>query len=387
MKGQVIIFSGALFDSPLWTNRQNVATRLAKRGWKVLYVEPRLFLPKMMFGKFPGTKGRLKWFWRSHAPWKVSENLWVVSQFNMIPKSREYKWVSTINHSLNNFVVHLISYLLGFENPAILIYDTEAEQYLKEFPNSRIVYDCVDDHKAQAGVDRNPRRVEEEEAEIVDEADAVSVTSENLYFRFKAIHKNTFLVPNAGDVGRFIDWNGDEPADLKNIPHPRIGTVGAIDTYKIDVAMLERAATFHPEWHFILVGPKNYVGKEMDFGIKKLEALSNVHFLSAKPAEEVPCYVKNFDVAVIPYRESEYNKSSFPLKFWEFIASGTPVVATGLPSLEPFKNLFEHVLPEDFEKGIESALNDTPEKKMTRIEESKKHSWDSRVDELEKILA
>ena len=388
MKKDIVIFAGALFDSKLWTNRQNVAVRLAERGHRVIYVEPRHFWLTMLLGQFPGSGSRLAWLLRSHKPWEAQKNLWVVSQFNAVPRSREIKWISQLNHWLNAPVVRMMIKIKGFNNPAVLIYDTEAAQYLSAFPNSTIVYDCVDDHRAQVGVNRNPRRVQDEEEAIQKRANGISVTTEVLLKRFETKNTNVKLVPNVADIAKFRDFVGEEPEDIKNISHPRIGTVGALDVYKIDFALLYNVASLRPEWNFILVGPIDYAGvKGHEDKIEKIKSLKNVFLLGQKKMEEVPAYVYAFDVAIIPYIKSPYNDASFPLKFWEFVASGKPVVAANLPALESFKNICSLVYtPEDFEKGIISALQNNPGNKQERVLEAEKHDWSVRVDVIEKML-
>jgi len=387
MKRDVIIFAGALYDSKLWTNRQQIATRLAERGHRVFYVEPRHFWLTMMIGQFPGSGSCWQWLMRSHWPIEVRENLWVISQFNVVPWSREVLWISLLNHWLNAPTVHLHAFMKRFKDPAIIIYDTEAAQYLGRFPKSKIIYDCVDDHRVQAGVNRNPERVEAEEVLIAKSADAISVTTEILYERFSKLNKNVVLVPNAADINLFKNYAGMEPIDLKNIPHPRIGTVGALDIYKVDFEMLLRVAIRHPEWNFVMVGPVGTLGDKQGTGIRRLKGLSNVHFLGEKTKDEVPAYVHNFDVAIIPYVKSDYNDASFPLKFWEFMVSGKPVVASNLPTLSKYQYLFSLTRnEEEFEKGIVTALQENEKNNVPRIAEAELHDWSKRVDAIEKLL-
>jgi len=387
-KREVIIFSGALFDSALWTNRQQIAVRLAERGWKVLYVEPRLFWVRMLLGNFPGKNGRWRWFLRSLFPWQAQKNLFVISQINAIPWSRENGWVSWLNHFLNRPIVLLYAFLRGFRDPSILIYDTEAAQYLKDFPYSRVVYDCVDDHGAQEGVNRNSDRVKEEEEMIAVRADAVSTTTQILYDRFIKLNPNTVLNPNAADVSKFIEHGSEDPTDVKEISHPRIGTVGALDDYKINSKLLIEVAKEKSDWQFVLVGPQDYATKkDTDGGINELKKLQNVHFLGAKISDDVPAYVHSFDVAIIPYRESNYNNASFPLKFWEFMASGKPVVASGLPELAKYKEMISLVSsPSEFIEGVEKGLKDSLDKKKIRVAEAMNHDWGARVDIIENLL-
>lgn len=389
MKSDIVIFAGALYDSKLWTNRQQIATRLAERGHRVFYVEPRHFWLTMLLGQFPGRGSRWSWFVRSHWPWRVRENLWVVSQFNVIPWSREVAWISQLNHWLNAPCLILRLFLKKFKNPAVLIYDTEAAQYLNDFKKSKIVYDCVDDHRVQAGVNRNPARVQKEEEKIAERADAISVTTDILFARFEKLNKNVVLVPNAADINLFKDYAGSEPEDLKKIPHPRIGTVGALDIYKVDFEMLLRVAAKHAEWNFVLVGPVDFVGlKKEETKVSELERMPNVHFLGAKQTADVPAYVHNFDVAIIPYVKSDYNDASFPLKFWEFMVSGKPVVASNLPTLSRYQYLFSLTRnEEEFERGIIKALQENEKNNnASRVAEAKQHDWSKRVDAIEKLL-
>lgn len=385
----VIVFAGALYDAPLWTNRQQIATRLAERGWKVLYVEPRLLLWRQLFGRFDGTGGRWRWLLRQVAPQRVRPNLWVQAQANLIPGSRRFPALGRFNHVVwSGWRVRLHAKALGFRTPVLLIYDTEAAEFLDDFPRARVVYDCVDDHRVQAGVERSAPLVEREESVIAARADVIAVTTQPLFDRFSRLSRNVRLVPNAADVDAFLQPPASEPPDIAVIPHPRIGTVGALDAYKVDVSLLHEVARTYPTRHFVLVGPVDYSETSEEDSVAKLRALPNVHFLGWKPKEEIPAYVHAFDVAIIPYRDSPYNRASFPLKFWEFLAAGKPVVASGLPSLEPYRHLITLAASsEDFARGIQDALEHGAEGREARIAEAKRHDWSGRVYIIEQLLS
>lgn len=387
-QGAVIICAGARLDAPLWTNRQHVATRLAARGWKVLYVEPRLLLWRPLL--FGACRTTVRWSAarRSFRPRQVAKTLWVVSQWNLVPGSRRWSWVGRVNHKLwNAWRVRRAARRLGFPQPTLLVYDTEAAEFLDDFPKARLVYDCVDDHRAHAAVGQNPRLVEREEAAIARRAAAIAVTTDLLRARFAAFHPRVSVVPNAADVHTFLQTPPAEPADLITIPHPRIGTVGALDAYKLDVTLLREVARAHGEWHFVLVGPVEYAETSARSGLAILRAAPNIHFLGLKPKEEVPAYVHAFDVAIIPYRRSPYNDASFPLKFWEFLAAGKPVVASGLPSLAPYRHLVTlAVSPAEFADGIRRALAGRGRGEEARRAEARTHHWDGRVEQIERLL-
>lgn len=385
----VIIFAGALYDAPLWTNRQHIATRLAERGWRVLYVEPRLWLGRMAL-RFHGTQGVLRWVVRATYPftWRVAPNLWVVAQTNVLPGARRWPWIGTLNHrGWNAGAIRRHARRLRFHDPALLIYDTEAAEFLDDFPRSRVVYDCVDDHRSQAGVKRNQSLVDREEAALVARAATISVTTQPLYQRFSKVHDDVRLVPSAADVEAFLRPSEDEPADLMTIPHPRIGTVGALDAYKLDVPLLAVVAERHPEWNFVLVGPRGYAGVMERAEVDALHALPNIYFLGPKPRAAVPAYVHGFDVTIIPYRANAYNTASFPLKFWEFMASGKPVVVSGLPALEHYRALAPVVTtPDECTAAVQAALHDPTRGQAARVTEAKRHHWTARVEAIERLL-
>lgn len=382
---EVIVFAGALYDSPLWTNRQHVATRLAARGWRVLYVEPRMFLLTILWRMLTGRVSLRRGLHGHLVRWHACPNLWVATQTNLLPGSRRVRWIGVFNHRVvNAWAIRWHAERLGFQQPVLLLYDTEAAEFLDDFPTSRVVYDCVDDHRMQAGASRSRRLVEREEKDIAARAAAIAVTTEPLRERFS--HRRVALVPNAADVRAFRSPPFGEPPDIVPIPHPRIGTVGALDAYKVDVALLRTVAETHPTWQLVCVGPVDVVG-EGGHEMEALQAFPNVHFLGLKRREVLPAYVHAFDVAVIPYRESAYNRASFPLKFWEFMASGKAVVASGLPALRPYAHLARLVSgPDEFSRAIDAALSEDPRAQAQRMDEALAHDWESRVDQIEELL-
>lgn len=381
-----IICFATVYDAPYWTNRQHIMTRLSEQ-YPVLYVEPRIWAARFLAGNWRNPKLIFKFFWRLIA-WEHRGKLYLVSQWNLLPGSRESQVIANLNHYLNRWRILLIARWLGFRpSPVVWIYETEAAEYLSAFPEATIVYDCVDDHVTQAGAERNPARVREEEAKILEQADLVTVTSRYLYELKKDQNPNVHLVLNAGDVTAFLLNPLTSPSSprLGRGEHPRIGTVGALDEYKIDLDMMARVARARPDWQFVFVGkpvvhPKSRV-------VKELQALPNMRFTGVIPRQEVPKYTAEFDVCMIPYRLSAYNKSSFPLKFWEFMATGKPIVVSGLPELKAYRHLIGYAKrADDFIALCEVALADPAKGRDKRIALAREHSWEKRVEQLVRLL-
>ncbi|MEO6077314.1 MAG: glycosyltransferase, partial [Candidatus Andersenbacteria bacterium] len=281
---------------------------------------------------------------------------------------------------------------LGFlDGETVLwIYDTEAAEYLPVFKNATVIYDCVDNHASQAGVNRNATRVHDEERAILKRSDLVTVTSKHL-FKLKRKHtKHIELVLNAGDVELYEQAITEKAAQnakqaLRSIPHPMLGSVGALDSYKYDFDLLVKSAEKNPTWSFVFVGSP-IVDKKTP-ALKRLTKLKNVHMIGTIPREDVPAYVAYFDICLIPYKNNEYNRSSFPLKFWEFMATGKPIVATGVPELEEYAPLIKYAKNVSaFNANITEYISkkDTASAKRKKIAHG--HGWEARSKALRKLL-
>ncbi len=380
-KHKIICFAGADFDLPYLTNRQQIMKRVAQKHF-VLYIEPRILIWRNLSKFFKSWK---KFFGVE----KRTENFFLHSQFNFLPWSREISLIDKFNYFINLWLIKKVLRQMNFYKPILWIYDTEAASYLGKLREDFILYDCVDEHKFQKGVDRNPRRTEKEEKQVLSRANAVAVTSQNLYRTKSPFNKNTHLVPNVGDYESFRKDKLAKlplPHDLKDIPYPILGSVGAIDAYKYDLNLVYEVASNNPSWQFVFIGPIALADKKTD--ISNLQKLSNVHFLGPKSHQEVPAYVKAFDICLIPYVKNPYNKYSFPLKFWEFMATGKPLIVSGLPELEKFSHLVEIVDDAaSFTQAVRGILKGEEKEKISkRIALAKENTWEKRVEQLLKLL-
>ena len=149
--------------------------------------------------------------------------------------------------------------------------------------------------------------------------------------------------------------------------------------------LLEQVFRARSEWSLVMVGPVG--GGDPGTRVDPLQELPNVHFLGVRRREEVPAYLKGFDVCLLPSRLNRYTRHMFPLKFFEYLATGKPVVMTLLPSLEEYRSMAYVAEADDalaFERSIERALEEPagdPVRRI-RIEEARKHDWNSQVDRL-----
>lgn len=216
-----------------------------------------------------------------------------------------------------------------------------------------------------------------EEMALIEQADEVIIHSEGLMEKKGGINPNTRLVPNGVDFDLFATPD-QEPQDIQPIPHPRIGYVGMIKK-QLDFDMLLKLARRHPEWSFVMVGARGYLGEETPT-VDALSQLPNVWFLGKKSVRELPAYVQHLDVCTMCYKIDDYTKYIYPLKLHEYLASGRPVVATPIRSLQAFSGVIELADTEDeWSQAISKALANH-EQSAQRIDErrrvAKQHDWD-----------
>lgn len=382
---KIICFAGAEYNLPYWTNRQHIMSRVSNK-YPVLYVEPRVWIVRYVLKNWQNPKKVLSYFRRLFWYERKGERLFVKAQWNLIPWSREIKAIARINHYLNRWCVISTARWLGLSGgrQCVWLYDTEAAEYLSAFKEATVLYDCVDDHAAQAGVNRNSHRVEEEEKIIMKRADIVTVTSKKLLRLKQGKSRNVQLVLNAGDVELYMR---DSIRKTDKNSRPIIGSVGALDAYKIDFDMLYETASKKKDWNFVFVGEPVVESGRSTSPLDKLAGLNNVHMTGAVNRQEVPTYVNKFDVCIIPYQANRYNEASFPLKFWEFMATGKPIVATGVPELKEYSDVIGYAKSTDeFIELCEEWLSGSEKGREARMSLARKHSWNKRTERLLGLL-
>jgi len=128
---------------------------------------------------------------------------------------------------------------------------------------------------------------------------------------------------------------------------------------RLDIEAVETLAQADPSWQMVLIGPV----QPGDVDESRLRPLENVHFLGGKPVADLPGYLKALDVALIPYRLNELSRNIFPLKLYEYLAAGLPIVAAALPELAPYAGAVALAeAPSDYPGLVRVALSsDTPE--------------------------
>lgn len=256
-------------------------------------------------------------------------------------------------------------------------YTPMALQFSDHLKPYAIVYDCMDELSAFQGA---PASLVEEERRLFQLADVVFVGGASLYRSKKMQHGNAHLFPSSIDRAHFVAARGQlrDPEDQAQVPHPRVGFYGVLDE-RLDRELLCEIAALHPEWHFILIGP---VVKIQEGDLPKAQ---NLHYLGQKKYSELPSYLSNWDVAMLPFARNASTRFISPTKTPEYLAAGKPVVSTPIDDVaDPYGRMkLVHIAEsaDEFSKAIQLCLQHPDESWMKRVDAFlEQHSWDKTFD-------
>ena len=270
--------------------------------------------------------------------------------------------------------------------PILYIFLPSLVGLVGRFNEELVIYHCVDEHTANPNVPA--REVREREERLIRAADVVFASASTLYEAKRALNPHTFYLPNVAEAEHFArarDVSLPVADDLRDIPHPIAGFIGNITAYKVDFDLLVAVARRKADWSFVLIGPIGRGDPSTDVSL--LRGLPNVFLLGDRPYAELPRYVKAFDVCLIPFRQNDSTRGTLPMKFFEYLAAGKPVVATNLPALAEFRDYFYGArTPDDFADALQVAANEDAARAGQGAELAIKYSWDARMAEIEKIV-
>ena len=270
----------------------------------------------------------------------------------------------------------------GLRRPILWTYLPNTVGLVGRLGESRVVYHCVDEYSAFAGVPRAAlRRMEED---LCRKADLVVTTSESLCRERAQFNPRTFFVSHGVDVAHFsraLDPGITLPADAAGLQRPVVGFFGLLAEW-IDLPLIAEIARRRPDWTVALIGKAT-----VDLG--PVRGLANVHVLGQKPYESLPSYCRAFDVGIIPFRIEELTLKANPLKLREYLAAGLPVVSSDLPEVRKYSDLVRLATgPDGFIRAIEAALADrSVPAARARVDAMKHESWEARVEEISELIA
>jgi glycosyltransferase involved in cell wall biosynthesis len=381
----VILFSNADWASKYWTNKQHIASRLADRGHRVLYVETvglrRPGLNRVDLGRM---SARLR---RAAAPIaQVRDNLWVLSPLS-IPFGRRHAMVNRFNNLLLFSRIRAWQRTHGMNRPLVWTYHPYLPDDLTSIGAQKLIYHCADDVGAIPGIDRQAFDLAEQA--LLSRADIVFTTSHRLQQRCTAVAgSRSHYFGNVADVAHFGSSRTTTitPPDLQAIPQPRLAYVGSLSDFKLDFRLLDGIAAERPQWQIVLIG--NEREGQTDPNLAALAERPNVHLLGWRSYDTLPQYMAGFDVALLPQLINDYTQSMFPMKFFEYAAAGLPIVSTPLEALRDFAPLYSAATTSEGFIAAVSAILDAPQRFSVSVDDPilQENSWDRRLDRMLAVI-
>ena len=386
----IVVFGIQPWDIAIGSNCKNIAQQFAIDN-RVLYVNPPLDRATRRQKKdAPETIRRIEIInGNKEDLYKIENNLWNLYPTNCI---ESINWISSnfIFDLLNRrntkmFAANIQSAIdrLNFKdyilfNDSSMFLGEHITKYLNPLLN---VYYMRDFLVLNSYWGKHGKKSEPALMKAVD----LIVNNSDLYAEYgRSYNNHSYMVGQGCDTKMFED---NElliiPDDLAAIPGIKIGYVGYLTGGRLDIQLLEFIAKNRPEWKIVLVGPEDSRFRE-----SSLHNMENVYFLGSRSIEQLPNYIKGFDVAINPQRITPVTNGNYPRKIDEYLVMGKPIVCSATKAMEYFgDSAYTASTPEEFISMIERALKeDSPEKKANRITVGKSHSWESNVTEIYKYM-
>lgn len=377
------------------TDRESTSTGLAKqlaKNHKVLYVNPSI--------------NRKTWHLKNNDKFiaehirqikekeaglhQINENLYslnttcILESINWIPFTPVFSWFNRVNNQRIAGEIKAALKKLDIQD-FILINDKDMFNsfYLKELlkPDAYIYLDrdktVVMDYWKKHGTKLEPR--------LIAKSDAVICNSYDFERNARKYNPNSFYIGNGVDLQLFdADVNYNIPIEIKNLPKPVIGYVGALLTLRLDIELITKTVKSNPQKSFVFIGDE-----DDDFAKSELHNLSNVYFLGKRHKDVVPAYISCFDVCINPQIVNEVTIGNFPLKIVEYLALGKPVVAVETNTMN---ELFKDVVyiagnQEEFSALLAKAVSEnTSEKRQKRIAFTRQFDWQQVADNVLNVI-
>ncbi len=378
-----IIVGLQALDSRIGSNCINLAHEIARHN-RVLYVNYPLDRLTKIREKNDLLIQKRKRINKGEEPdlVQINENMWnlfpktTLESISQLPFDGLFDFFNRINNKRFAREIKKAINKLGFSNYFIFNdSDMFRSFYLKELLQPELyIYYTRDNLIAVDFWKKQGIRIE---AALMQKSDLVVANSTYLAEHAAQFNPHAYYVGQGCDVSLFDEKLVKEmPADLKPIPKPIIGYIGALFSLRLDIEVLEYLATQRKDWSIVLVGPEDEAFKS-----SKLHQMDNVHFLGSKPMEQLPSYLNFFDVALNPQKLNEVTIGNYPRKIDEYLAMGKPTVATKTKAMEVFEDhTYLAVNKEDYLQLVEKARKEnSPEKASERSQFARSHTWENNV--------
>ena len=316
--------------------------------------------------------------------WQVSDKAFVLDTIIFEPFTtlflRKRWWPYILKQSKVMKSVRQATKYLSLEDIVLWLFTPISASVIGQLGESLVFFDAIDNWVEHEGMKAYHVAAKKGYEKMRKRANLIFCGSKSMQSYLQGDGTKVHWIPNGVDLDFFQPKPNSKniPRDLMGISRPRIGYAGMMDK-RMDVDLTRFVAASLPNFNFIFVGPI-YDSKHIK---GKLSKLSNVYFLGHKRYEEMSNYINSFDVCIIPHKVNKYTDGMNPLKLYEYLACGKPVVSTPVAGTELFQSVIRVAeTKESFVMAIQKSLANDAEQIIERRNAVKGYSWTSRVEEM-----
>ncbi len=379
-----IVFSSLEPWDEIWRRNQFICDGLLRRctETKILFVQPPFDNSYALRTRKLG-RVQLK---SSRVPNGYGDRLQLLTPTKWFPNSLSLGRVCNENHLRSQIKYALRE--LNWVPTHLWINQHEAGHLLDAEIAPRSIYDITDDWTKFSGNQSQLELITEQDAGLCKSCDHVIVCSQQL-LNDKATLVDSdklHLIPNGVHVDHYVtiaDTSLPVHSIAKQWPKPIFGYTGTVHGDRVDVNLIASVAQAYPSATIAMVGPNLLEQADQ----QELDQLSNIVFTGSQPYSQLPDIMRAFDVCMVPHRVTPFTESLNPIKLWEYLAAGKPIVSTNVAGFRDYPDLVSVAdTSDDFVSLLALAPSESPDLPPLRQKAVRQHTWDQRVAAVEALL-
>lgn len=372
MARRILFGSHNYWTTPLQVGSHALARAFAARGWEVGYVSDPISPLHLLQGASPDLKRRIA-LWRGGGQ-TVGERIWShVPGALFTPYNKPLLRSDFVHRNWSSFTLPPLKPVLaraGFDDVDVLLLDSPyALGLLGSVKHKHTVARVADNF---AGFTRVTPAARALQRDMLSRMDLIAYTAATLEEGLKPFGKRLLHLPNGVRFDFFQTAPREMPDLYRSLKRPIIVYVGAMEDW-FDFELVNAAARALPDFSFVMIG---------DARRAHFASLPNILCVGPKPHAELPAWLWNADVGIIPFdvrNHSALVNAINPLKLYEYMACGLPVVSVGWQELRHIASPAQLTdTPDQFIAALRAAVQ--LQDRQGFIDYARGQDWGARAD-------